>query len=72
MKISLNPFAVVFISFSKAAWDLQTAVLKCMGEKDGFSKASWGTNTDFQEALEKLLVVPCGFITAVTHYSKRV
>jgi hypothetical protein len=28
----------------------------CVGATDGFSKASWGVYTDFQEALEKQFV----------------
>jgi hypothetical protein len=29
-----------------------------MGATDGFSKASWGVYTDFQEALEKQFIAP--------------
>jgi hypothetical protein len=53
-----NPFAVVFYCCSKTAWKLQNAILKSFGGSGGFSKASWGVKTEFQEALEKLFEAP--------------
>jgi hypothetical protein len=47
----LSSFAIVLNCFSKATWELQTAVLKPHGATGHFSRATCDTN--LPEALEK-------------------